>query len=198
MSQSLSQDDKVFSVYGAMKLSDALDIVQRALVQINAQLTHPDLQSISVELESADLNLETMLGAEVGVEATVAVVTVTGSVAGKVTHTLAISLRPQTPPSTDVIKLIDPTTQLVTLTSGMFEVLLAAMSADGIPLELKSGSVSIELVVDANGKLEVAPAGFWKKVAEFFGVSAKASVSAEYVSTSSITLNFKSTKDDAA
>ncbi len=195
MSFSRTETDPYLNILGAMPLSDALSIVQKALLQINAQLSSDSGSQLGIRLKSADLSLKTMLGAEVDLEAKIAVVTVTGSAAVQSTSTLAISLQPPTPkPIKGLLptEAIDPVSNLVNLSNGLFEIVQDAMVSPSVPLELKEGTVTIDLVVNAKAGLEIAPGGFWKQVLSALGIEGSAKAAGEFVSTSSISLSFES------
>jgi hypothetical protein len=187
-------DDKLLNVIGMMSLDDVLDIVQRSLIQIRAMLSRDEYAALGVQVKSADLELETMLGAELGFEAKVAVVTVTGGAAAKATTTLSLSLRSKEP-TVESFKLFDPVSQIVTNSEAMFETLVAAGAPGGHPLELNESSIKFVLVISAEGKLEVAPVGWWEKLLEILGIDFSASVAAEWVRTSTITINFMNAAD---
>lgn len=200
MSQSVSTEgltERSLNVVGKMSLNDALVLVQDALIRIRASLNHT-YTDLPVVLDSADLNLETMLGADVGIEAKVAVVTVTGKAAAKATSTLAVTMREfqEIKDHGIDIESFDPVTHLVDLADGMFEALQDAMKPGGMRLELKTGSIKMVLVVSAEGDLKIAPAGWWEELLKGLGLGFSASAGAEWVSTSTITLNFKNKNDE--
>lgn len=190
----MSEDDRSALVIGTMDLSDALEQVQWALLRIGSRMKQQ-----GVRLDSADLSLETVREVNAKGEVTILVVTVAGSLATKATNTLIISLREPTAKQDEKFKLqAEVQDDLVDLSNAMFEVLEEAGSSPTIPLELKNGSVKVELIVDATGSLKVSGPKLLREILRNLGLGASFEVSSNWVSTSSITLNFGNVADESA
>ena len=189
MSDSDSGSNDAISVeYGSMRMLDALETLQRSLNLIRAKGM---MQGTGAALVSADIKLETVAKGEVDGSVTILVVTIAGAAARTSTQTVTMKLTPNEP-----IKGLDTTGQvgvidsLVSLTEEMANTVRTARSSTSSALGLAEGAIAVDLVVSKQGSIEVATPSVWKAILSQIGFDAKASVAGEFVSTSSITLNF--------
>lgn len=189
MSQSGAQEnDDFFHSFGNIRMLDALEILQNSLNRIKANNL---LEGSGATLESADISLETVTETSINGEVTILVVTVAGAAARNSTHTVSMTLEPAVPirglDRQDTAVVVE---SLVSLTRELGKTAKAARQGTATQLTLSKGSIKVDLIISANGSIEVSAPGIWKTILEKIGFDAKASAATEFISTSSITLNF--------
>lgn len=182
--------DQLATEIGSMTLENALTQVQWALLRIRDEMA-----DLGIRLDSADLNLETVREAKGEGEITVWVVTVAGSIAANTTNTMSMSLRPPTA-EVETRQLQEVQDDLVDLSRELFTVVKEAAKSPSIPLEFENGSITVKLVVDKDGSLKVAAPGLLKELLKRVGFDASVTVEGNWVSTSTIVLNYSNAKDE--
>lgn len=181
-------DNEYSYTSGKMSMVDALVALQESLNLIKARTL---LDGTGAQLKSASIDLETIAETDLDGSVTVFVVTVTGAAARKETNTISLTLEPVDPiKGLGPLTVADSVETLVGMTAALADVIKAAQKGTATRLTMSESSVTMDLVVSGNAKLEVAAPGFWKSLLEKVGFDASASVATGYISTSSITLNF--------
>jgi hypothetical protein len=173
-------------IYAQTTSEHALRQLQFALRDIHEEM---NLRRYSVRFKSADISLATRTDVSASGEVTVTVVTVAGTIGVNSTSTLNITLGPPTPDETK--DLVDSASEnLKALTRHLLS-LIEEASQGAFKLEFQEGSVTTEVVVNAQGEIELAAPGILKSILKFFGFDASVSAAAALIKTSSITINFE-------
>lgn len=169
-----------------IELSDAVEVIQEALVRINAR------SDGVLVLKSAEVNLSTEIENKGGGELKVFVVGLAVAVGNASTNTVSLTLMPPGPgvdEGVSIAKHEDPASALVTMADQIIHAARHAAKVGNPTVKLvhSESSITLDLVVTAQGELTVGTPDAFK---ELFNVSAQIEYSHTRVAKNSIKLNF--------
>ncbi len=168
----------------AIELHHAVQIIQEAMVRINAR------NDGVLNLKSAEVELSTQIEIEGSGEIKVFVVGLTYAIGWSSTNTIALTLIPsESAPGIDK-RHVDPVHALVAMVDQIVAAVKLAADTGNSDVKLSHGgsSVTLDLVVTESGELTVGTPDTLDKL---FNIAGKGSFSQKVVAKNSIRLNFE-------